>query len=138
MKPRKPLKRTALKPPTPEQVAAFQRKPRRALPRGKRPARLGRRGKRLEAAWLTCKAAVRERSGGFCEGNVPGVCPPGQHSASDVHHCWKSDRASGIHDPSRCLHLCRTVHTWTEDEPALAESAGLVMRASRGGSDGVV
>lgn len=136
MNQRKPLKRTALKPPTPEQIAKWQAKPRHALPRGERPARVGRRGKRLEAAWQTCKAAVRERSGGFCEGNVAGVCPPGRHSAADTHHVYKSDRASGVHDPARCLHLCRKVHDHLHEHVAWAYEHNLLGRSgSPGASD---
>lgn len=135
----KPLELSALKPPSPEQIARWQAKPRKALPRGKRPARIGRRGKRLERAWQECKAAVRERSGGFCEGNVAAVCPSGQHSASDVHHVYPEDRAAGLHDPRRCLHLCRVVHDWCDREPLKAKAAGILRpEASRGPERGVV
>ncbi len=128
-KPRKPLKRTALARPIYEQViAAEQRRRAKAKPiaRGKVPKRIGRRGLRLEASWRKCKAKVKLRSGGFCEGNIAGVCPPWQHGASDVHHVWPEDRASGRHNPSRCLHLCRTVHDWCDAEPDLARDAGIL------------
>lgn len=141
----KPLKRTALKGPTLEAVRAWEQKPRRALPRGKLPARVGRRGKRLEAAWVTCKLAVRERSGGFCEANIEGVCQRGLHSADDTHHVWPEDRAAGVHDPLRCLHLCRRAHDWCDAEYTKARRAGVIRPlsdvpgiASRGPECGVV
>lgn len=132
----KPLRRTALKPPTPEQVAAFQRKPRRAIPRGKRPARVGRRAKREQRSWEAGRAACVERSGGFCEGpEIAGVHPAGKHSAQHVHHVVGRGRGGG-HEPENLIHLCAAIHEHAHRHPAWGESVGLL--ASRGSARGVV
>lgn len=101
-----------------EQVLAWRQKPRRALPKGKRPARVGRRGKREAQAWQLGRALVVERSGGFCEGpQVVGVHPGGAHSADHVHHVISRGRG-GSHDPENLRH----VHA----RPAWAQSVGLL------------
>lgn len=122
-----PLKRSGLRQPTLAEVIAFQNKPRKPLPKAKRaPARVGRKSKREAAAWRECKVAIIARSGGYCEGNVPGVCPRWKHGATQSHHCWPSDRDRGIHDPDRCLHLCTAVHDWAHTHPKPAADWGIL------------
>jgi hypothetical protein len=128
VKPRKPLKWTALKPPTVTQVEAWRAKPRHALPRGKRPKRQGRRAKREEAAWQAGRAAVVERSGGFCEfRHVAGVHDHllAMHSAHHVHHILSRGRG-GSHDPENLIHLCAALHDFLHSHPAWAQSVGLL------------
>ena len=123
----KPLKRTVLKPATLEQVIAWQARPRMPIGRRAVPKKVGRRGKRLEASWQACRAQVISRSGGSCEGpDLPGIHPTYPHGASDVHHVWPEDRAAGVHDPERCLHLCRPIHAFVDDEPREAHALGLL------------
>lgn len=129
----KPLERTALKAPTLEAVRAWEQKPRRALPRGKRQ---GRNAKREAAAWILGRALVVERSGGFCEGpQVVGVHPTGKHSGHHVHHVLSRGRGGG-HEPANLLHLCDDLHRHVHARPAWAQSVGLL--ASRGPERGVV
>lgn len=120
MKRFEPIKRAWLKPPTPEQVRDWQSKPRKPLPR------TGRKRQREAVAWAACRAAVISRSGGWCEGNVDGVCPHYRHGASHVHHATPADRAAGRHDPDRCFHLCVTAHGWVHANPEQAHVAGLL------------
>lgn len=131
----KPLKRVGLKPPTPEQVQAWRGKPRTPIGRGAAPKKIGRRGRRLEASWQACRAAVISRSGGACEGpDLPGIHPSHAHGATDVHHLHPSDRAAGVHDPDRCLHLCRPLHSWIDLEPRKAHELGLLRPDGLGAS----
>lgn len=130
MSARKPIKRSGLKSPTLEAIRAWEQKPRRAIPRGKRPARVGRRGKREHAAWELGRALVVERSGGFCE--IPGgLCPNARltkHSADHVHHLLSRGRG-GKHHPSNLLHVCAEGHDWIHSHPMEAEHYGLLRRS---------
>lgn len=117
---RAPLKRTPLASPTRDQLAAWQRKPRKPV------NRLGRKARREQSAWVLCRTIVLTRSGGLCEANLTGVCPRWKHGATAVHHVWPEDRDKGLHDPSRCLHLCDLSHRWAHENPAKAKEAGLL------------
>lgn len=71
---------------------------------------------------------VDSRSGGWCEANVPGVCPAGRHRAEHHHHIVL--RAQGGPDEAwNLLHVCARVHTWAHDENrAEAERLGIIRR----------
>lgn len=104
----------------------------------------GQKARREEDAWAACKAAVIERSHGYCEawdaisprwGSASdaafdawsrGGCSSYRHEAADPHHVWPEDRDRGIHDPARVLALCRRSHDWAHDHPAHASALGLL------------
>lgn len=74
------------------------------------------------------RAAVKRRSGGLCEANWEGVCPPGPHRAQHVHHVIL--KAQGGPDVEwNLLHLCYVVHQHAHDvDRAGAESRGIIRR----------
>jgi hypothetical protein len=74
-----------------------------------------------------CVAAVRARSGGLCEGRVPGVCTV---TATDVHEVLSRAQGGSITDPANCLHLCRDCHVFAHNHPAKAYALGLLKRRS--------
>lgn len=142
---RKPLKRTAIKVSI-EQVRAWQRKPRKPLPK------VGPAKRRTLAAERAAKAALVARSGGRCEAfgiryTVPHVTVAteddllmdvpvlvevcGQttaHPGLDPHHLWTSDRDRNVHDPARMLFVCRAAHNWIDAHPDAARELGLYKR----------
>lgn len=74
------------------------------------------------------KREVRARSGGLCEANWEGVCPPGPHRGEHVHHVIL--RAQGGPDVAwNGLHLCAAVHTHAHDvDRAGANERGIIKR----------
>lgn len=133
---REPLKRTALKPPTVEQLRAWNNRDRKPIDRGSPPARVGRKMKREQAALALGRAVTIARSGGFCEGpEAVGVHPASPHGATHVHHVLSRARG-GTHDPSNLLHLCTQLHGWAHANPRAATELGLL--ASRHPSTGIV
>jgi 5-methylcytosine-specific restriction endonuclease McrA len=74
-----------------------------------------------------CVAAVRARSGGLCEGRVPGVCTG---TATDVHEVVSRARGGSVTDMANCVHLCRDCHSWAHNHPAIAATLGLLKRRS--------
>lgn len=118
---RTPITRSRLKRPTVDQVRAWERKPRKPLPK------IGPKAKRERRDLDAFREALRERSGGECEG--PASVPHdqrGRHFGCDPHHLFPSDRACGVHDPERGLWVCRTLHDWIDANPHLAEDLGLL------------
>ena len=87
----------------------------------------GRKAAREVDAWNAAKMAVHLRAGGRCEFQTRS-CPPGPHEGSDVHHRWPSDRSKGVHDPDRCVLLCRPGHLAVHGAPSVARLDGLLMR----------
>ena len=87
----------------------------------------GRKAEREQSDLEAMRLAVHVRSGGRCEAQT-GSCPPGPHEGSDVHHRWPSDRPKGVHDPDRCVLLCRPGHLAVHGAPSVARLDGLLMR----------
>lgn len=143
-----PLKRTPLKPATIEQVRAWQRKPRKPLPRQTQPiAQRGRKTKREAKALAAFRKALKARSGGVCE--ALGIEDPttgrpicgtrSMHLGAEAHHVFPSDHDRGLHDPARGLLLCHRAHIdFIHREPKLAEKMGLLGRDSCSDHDRVV
>ena len=75
----------------------------------------------------SARKAVKERSGGFCELQVPGACIG---VASDIDHiknrvhCAKDEK----HDLSNLNHACRPCHDWKGANPNAAEERGIYRR----------
>lgn len=83
---------------------------------------------RKESAWQEARTAVQVRSGGRCEANWDGVCPPGPHRGEHVHH--RRLRAQGGSDElDNLMHVCRVVHQHAHDvDRAEAERRGIIIR----------
>lgn len=121
---RTPIKRTALKGPTMERVQAWQRKPRKALPK------IGPKALREKAALKLFRRAVKANALGQCQAPFGEYAPDGrwihvEHSASwllhpgaHCHHVWPEDHDRGVHDPERGLYLCAGAHRWVHLNPA--------------------
>lgn len=80
--------------------------------------------------WAAAREVVIFRSRGLCEGNWPGVCPPGPHRGQHVHHVRLRSQGGG-HDPENLLHLCVKVHRHAHDVARReAEERGIIARGS--------
>lgn len=76
----------------------------------------------------TCRALVRERSGGMCEARLKDVCRgPGE----SMHHRWKRSHG-GLWSPANVLHVCGSgttgCHGYIEGNPVTAMRRGLWLR----------
>lgn len=121
------IHRSRLKPPTLEQVIAWDRKPRKPLPRATKPiAKIGRKGRRERKAIAAFAAAVRAQAQGFCEAQVYGVCSAQIHQGTMAHHVWPEDRDCGRHEPGRGAWLCWFAHRWVHENPDDARDIGLL------------
>ena len=121
---------------------------RRSVPLRRSPLRRGpgRKAKREAAAWELCKAIVRARSGGLCEGPeaarragakmwVGDRCTSYPHAARAIHHLWPEDRDRGRHEPDRCLHLCDEAHHFAHTRVSEAMALGLLRPGKVSGHD---
>jgi 5-methylcytosine-specific restriction endonuclease McrA len=72
-----------------------------------------------------CVAAVRARSGGLCEGRVPGVCTG---TATDVHEVVSRARGGSVTDMANCVHLCSQCHRHVHTHPLESYANGLLKR----------
>lgn len=138
------MKRSGLKPPTAEQVAAWNAKPRTPIKRtalkqkARKPiAKIGRKKKRELADEAAFRHDVKERAGGYCEAPramlvrdrlivVEHSSEREPHRGAHAHHVFPEDRDAGFHDPDRGLYLCSGSHRWTHDNPADAKIARLL------------
>lgn len=117
---------STIRPPTLEDVRAWQRKPRKPI------ARVGRRKRREQAAESEFRAQVRMRAEGRCEAaglatRVGLVCGTKYgHQGHHAHHVWPEDRDCGVHDPERGLWLCFEAHSWVHDHPEDAKMLRLM------------
>lgn len=116
------MKRSPLKRPTIEQVRAWDTKRRQRTP----IARIGRKARRERRDLDAFRIAVRDQAGGYCEGQVYGICGAHVHVGTTAHHLWPEDRDCGRHDPARGAWLCWTAHRWVHSEPDAARDLGLL------------
>lgn len=84
---------------------------------------------RKASEWQQAREAVEVRSGGWCEGNWPGVCVPGRHRAHHVHHRRLRSQGGG-HEMENLLHLCRPCHDHAHSHVADAVARGIILHAS--------
>lgn len=86
-----------------------------------------RRGKALDEA----REFVRDRAGGRCEANWPGVCPDGPHRGHHAHHVILVAQG-GPDEAWNLLWLCSTVHRWAHEHVTDARARGIIKaRADR-------
>lgn len=117
------IRRTPLKRPTLEQVRAFQQRARKPI------RKRGRKARREAGSIRAFAAALRARSGGWCEAfdlTHPTICGPARHNGHHPHHVWPEDHDRGVHDPLRGAWLCTTAHNWAHANPTAAAIAGLL------------
>jgi hypothetical protein len=128
------MKRTEIK-RDPDKIAAWLRKPRRAIARTALRRGPGRKAKRERPALDAFRAELRRRSGGYCEALfmldgteiVLGCASPWPHEGHHAHHLFPEDHDRGVHDPERGLFVCAKVHHWIHDvDPARAHELGLL------------
>jgi len=115
---------STIRPPTLEEVIAWQRKPRKRL------RRIGRKGLREREALARFRHDVAERAGGMCEARGERysvlICRPHEHYGTQAHHIWPEDRDKGVHDPERGLWLCWDAHRYVHEHPDEAKLLGLL------------
>lgn len=116
------MKRSPLKPPTPEAVAAWETKPRRRLPaesakhRAQKPTRT-KVVQFVRARDRTCQAV------GLYEHDCAGPL--------DCHEIIpRSAWAGGYLEPSNVILVCRRSHQWIDGHPEAARQLGLYGLAS--------
>jgi 5-methylcytosine-specific restriction endonuclease McrA len=68
------------------------------------------------------RKAVRQRSGGRCEGQIASVCIG---KAMHAHHI-KRRSGQGKHDPENLVDLCAPCHEWVHANPKQSMDAGLL------------
>lgn len=74
------------------------------------------------------RGQVAQRSAGFCEAWIEGVCPPHYHRASQMHH--RRTRAQrGEHTPENLLHVCNAAHNWIHAHPAKSYENGWLIQS---------
>ncbi|WP_158170948.1 HNH endonuclease [Rhodococcus sp. JT-3] len=82
----------------------------------------------MNAAEKNGRRIVKERSGGYCEVRIRGICTG---RAESVHH-RKNRSQGGSWAPSNLLHLCgdgvRGCHGWITEHPALSYDNGWAVR----------
>lgn len=84
-------------------------------------------------ARASAMAVVARRSGGRCEAAAmivtvdPVAASRCKVKAVDGHEKLKRSRGGSITDPRNIVHCCRSCHTWTEAEVALATECGLLV-----------
>lgn len=76
-----------------------------------------------EVEFRAASEAVKQRSGGRCEGRVLGVCAG---AAVHVHH-RKLRARGGTNDLSNLLHLCGPCHSFAHLNPAEGTALGLLV-----------
>lgn len=111
------MKRSGLPRPTLAQVVAWNRRPRKPLPK------IGRKKRRELPAENACRDIVRERV--FCEAAGHG-CSPSSHVGTMMHHVWPEDRDAGRHEPRRTLWVCFWGHRWIHSNVKEAAGFGLL------------
>lgn len=121
------VKRSGLKPASPEQIRAWNEKPRKPLARSRLKQGKGAKARREEPALDAFRAALIERSGGECESPYAVACgTSARHRGDHCHHVEPNDRDRGVHDPDRGLYLCARSHAWAHAHPVTAAVLGLL------------
>lgn len=124
------MKRTGLPSPTIAQVRAYEAKQRA---KRKRLPLIGRRGRRELEAKREFRAALIERSGGFCEvAEVDRLRVCGttvRHRGLDAHHVVLRSRG-GTDDVANGLFICRNAHMFAHSRPEYATALGLMASAA--------
>lgn len=118
-----PLKRTELPRATPAQVRAWQAKPRKPLPKGKRPnpESAKHRAQRPTRAKVVAFVRARDRTCQAVE-KLDHECG----RRLDVHEIVpRSAWALGYLEPDNCVLVCSVAHAWIDDHPDEARTLGL-------------
>jgi 5-methylcytosine-specific restriction endonuclease McrA len=68
------------------------------------------------------RRAVKERSGGWCEARVVGVC---DRTATHIHHVVLRSRG-GSHEASNLVHVCGACHSFIHHHPTWATARALM------------
>lgn len=96
---------------TPMRRTEFKRKPgakgleRTELKRGTKPMpKTGRKSKADQASLRKSKPIVADRSGGYCEFRIPGVC------TGEAVHYHHRQTGHANHDPEAIAHVCDACH----------------------------
>lgn len=96
------------------------------MKRGGRINPIGPKAERQRDDIDACRDAIKIRSRRECEADFSDDCTGW---GTDMHHVWPSDRRREVHDPERCLWVCRPCHDEIDGRRVDAERRGLIRRA---------
>jgi hypothetical protein len=96
------------------------------LKRSRKPLRRQSKRRRAEQpARRRCVAAVRARSGGWCEAYCSSEC---DMVGCDAHEIRPRAQGGDCTNPAECLWVCRRCHDWIHAHPSLSYALGLLKR----------